>query len=78
MISLVEHPELDWRGRVTYLLAKDEIRQLELYAMDMLWVIARKQLATDILMPSEIWADKKKDMRSGKQIMEDLYKKLVG
>ena len=76
-ISLVEHPDLEWQGRFSYLIAKREKRQLELYAMDLLWSIA-KQYYDGLPMPSEIWAGKRKDDRSGKQILNDLMKGLGG
>ena len=60
-------------------MAKYEERQVDLYAMDLLWSIARKNLANDVPMPSEIWNNKvKNDRRSGKQIVDDLLKKLGG
>lgn len=79
MISLVEHPELDWNGRVNYLAARNEIRQWENYTADLLWVVASGKLQTAPPMPSEIWIGKeKKDNRSAKQIVDDLLDKLGG
>ena len=79
IISLVEQPSLTWAGRINYLLAKHEERQVDLYAMDLLWSLARSHLANDVPMPSEIWNNKvKNDRRSGKQIVDDLLKKLGG
>ena len=77
-ISLVEHPELDWVGRSNYLVAKQEEKRVDLYAMDLLWGIA-KQYYNGLPMPSEIWAEKDKiDRRSGQQILNDLMEKLGG
>lgn len=64
---------------MNYLSAKNEIRQVETYAMDLLWVCARDRLAKTPPMPSEIWSGKNKiDRRSGKQIINDLIKGLGG
>ena len=79
VISLVEQPTLEWIGRINYLAAKNEERQIDLYGMDLLWSIARRNYQSDIPMPSEIWNEKHKtDRRSGKQIVDDLLKKLGG
>ena len=70
---------MGWNGWVTYLIAKNEVRQIELYAMDLLWSIARTHYSSDIPMPSEIWNKKQKnDRRTAKQIKEDLLKGLGG
>ena len=54
--------------------AKNEVKQLDLYTMDLLWSIAQRNLQSDVPMPSEIWTDK----RTAKQIMKDLIKGLGG
>lgn len=60
------------------MIAKRENKYIELYAMDLLWSIAKERY-TDLPMPSEIWSRKaKKDNRSGKQIVNDLLKGLGG
>lgn len=59
--------------------AKNEVRQLDLYTMDLLWSIAQRNLQSDVPMPSEIWNRKQKaDKRTAKQIMKDLVKGLGG
>ena len=75
----MEHPELDWDGRANYLIARMEERRLEVYAMDLVWGIARRYY-DDLPKPSEIWTNKedKADHRSGDQIIDDLIKKLTG
>lgn len=79
MISLVEHPELEWTGRLSYLSAKAEIRNVQLYTSDLIWKLVQVKVRGDIPMPSEIWMGKNKvDRRSGKQIMGDLLKGLGG
>lgn len=79
VISLVEHPELDWIGRSNYLVAKNHIRQTELYIGDLIWSIAKRNLQGDVPMPSEIANGKNKiDRRSGKEIVSDLLDKLGG
>ena len=77
-ISLVEHPELDWIGRTNYLAAVTEQKRVDLYAMDLIWSIA-KRYYPDLPMPSEIWSGKNKiDRRSSKEILDDLLNKLGG
>ena len=51
---------------------------MNLYAMDILWSIARRYYP-DLPMPSEIWSGKNKiDRRSSKEILDDLLNKLGG
>jgi len=70
---------LEWTGRLNYLAAKNEVRAIELYSMDMLWALTKRHYSSDIPMPSEVWNNKNKiDRRSGKQIVNDLIKKLGG
>ena len=79
VISLVEHPELDWNGRINYLAAQNEVRQVEMYTADLVWAIAKQNYSSDIPMPSEVWNNRNKiDRRSGKQIITDLISKLGG
>ena len=78
MISLVEHPELEWIGRLNYLTARNEEIQVENYTRDLIWSLAKRHY-DNIPMPSEIWTNKNKvDRRSGKQIVSDLINKLGG
>lgn len=75
----MEHPALEWISRINYLEAKDEQAKVNLYAMDLLWSIARRNYQNDIPMPSEVWNGKNKtDRRSGKQIVQDLMDGLGG
>ena len=64
---------------MSFLAARTEVRQWENYTADLLWAVAKRNLQGDIPMPSEIWNNKSKiDRRSGKQIVQDLLKKLGG
>ena len=59
--------------------AKQHERQTDLYAMDLLWSIAKRNLDGDVPMPSEIGSGTNKiDRRSGKQIINDLLNGLGG
>ena len=61
------------------MLALYEEKQVDLYAMDLLWSVAKRNYSGDIPMPSEIWTNRNKvDRRSGKQIINDLLDKLGG
>ena len=76
---MVEHPELQWTGRVNYLRAKDEAKQIDLYTADLLWKLVKVHYDGDFPMPSEIWNNRNKiDRRSAKQIIDDLLDKLGG
>ena len=78
IISLVEHDQLDWNGRIAYIGAKAEQRRTEVYAMDLVWLIA-KRYYTGLPQPSEVDdGNRKEDRRSAEQIKKDLLKKLGG
>ena len=78
MISMVEHPELAWSGRYAYLAAKAEQKQTEVYAWDLVWLLAKVHY-DGLTQPSDIYYKKHKvDRRSGKQIAKDLIKGLGG
>ena len=63
---------------MAYLAARNEEKQIQLYGMDLVWLIA-KHYYDGLEQPSEIYFKrKKKDRRSGKQIINDLMKKLGG
>jgi hypothetical protein len=69
---------LGWVARENYLGARLEAKQVDLYAMDLLWGLAKRHYP-EIPMPSELWNGKNKiDRRSGKQIMQDLMDGLGG
>ena len=62
-----------------YLGAKFEERRTELYAMDLLWLLARTKYDIHTPQPTEYELNNKKvDKRNGKQIVNDLMKKLEG
>lgn len=78
IISLVEHDQLDWSGRVAYIGAKAEQRRTELYAMDLVWLMAKMHY-NNLPQPSEVENENRKDdRRSAEQIKKDLLKKLGG
>lgn len=64
---------------MNYLAARGEEKQVELYAMDLLWKLTTKFFVLESPMPSEIWNNMKRvDRRSGTQIVNDLLKGLGG
>lgn len=61
-----------------YLSAKAEKRRLEVYKMDLLWLIAKKHY-NGLPRPSDIENEKRmKDTRSAEQIKRDIVKRLGG
>lgn len=84
VISLVEHADLDWRGRFEYLLAVANKRRTDLYAMDLICLIARGLSAKwggtfNGTFPSDLEYDiKTQDNRSAKQIAQGILKRLRG
>lgn len=80
VITLAENPTLDWSGRYSLLRAKADRRRTEIYAMDLLWLVANKYYNGLPPKPSEIESGERapKDTRSAKQIKDDLIKRLVG
>ena len=77
IISLVDHPELEWQGRIAYLLARNEEKHVDLYAMDLIWAVASRYLQ-GARRPSEIWWGEKQDKRTAKQIIKDTINGLGG
>ena len=77
MISMVEQPLLGWAGRFAYLTAKFERSTIELYTMDLVYFIAKLNY-DGLKRPSDLYFKKKKDERSGKQIVQDLLDNLGG
>lgn len=77
VILCLTETQLDsWEARFPYLNAKIENRRLELYQMDLLWLIA-KRYYNELPQPSEVAnGAKKRDNRSAKQITSDILKKL--
>ena len=72
VISLVEYPLLDWRGRFNYLAAKEERKQLELYVMDLLWLDVKRHYETPLPQPSDGYTKKRTvDNRSAEEIIDD-------
>lgn len=78
MISMVEHPELEWNGRFSYLAAKAEQKKTEVYAWDLIWLLAKVHY-DGLKQPSDVYYKQATvDRRSGKQIADDLIKGLGG
>lgn len=63
---------------MNYLSAKAEVRRVEIYAMDLLWSIARRNYSSDIPLPSEVAANKRQDKRSAQQVIEDTISGIGG
>lgn len=60
------------------MIAKTHERRVSLYAMDLVWSIA-KQYYENLPIPSEVWINEnKRDTRSAKQIIADTMKKFGG
>ena len=77
VICLTEQTHLDWRGRIAYIGAKMERRKTELYAMDLVWMLARKYYDIQMPQPTKYELDHTPaDKRSGAQIAQDLLKKI--
>ena len=74
---LAEKPTLGWEGTIAYLSAKSKRTQLELYAMDLLWLVARVHYENLPQQPSEYY-NEKKDKRTAKQIKDSLIERLGG
>ena len=61
------------------MVAKSEKRRTELYAMDLIWLLARKYYDISTPQPSKTETEHKpEDRRTGAQITNDLLKKLKG
>ena len=78
VISLVEHTELNWAGRMAYLKAVTEKRATELYAMDLVWMLVNSKYTNfEAPMPSDLEIKRKTvDKRTSKKIKEDILKRL--
>lgn len=62
---------MSWAARRQYLAAKAERTRLEHYAMDLLWLLAKRNYE-DLPQPSKIAAGRPvRDTRSGQQILDD-------
>lgn len=63
---------------MAYLSAKLEQKQVELYAMDLLWLDVKRHY-DKLRQPSDVYFNRnKKDERNSKQIIEDTLKGLGG
>ena len=64
-----------WDARYAYMDVKAEDRRLELYNMDLLWLLAKRHY-DNLPQPSVVARGEKKDTRTAKQIEIDTLKKL--
>ena len=78
VLSLVEYPALGWRARQNYLEARTDERAIEIYGMDLVYLLANR-FYEGVEKPSEIYYTKHvKDTRSARTIVNDVVKKLTG
>ena len=78
VLCLAEVSLDSWEARYTYLSAKAEKRRVEMYQMDLLWLIA-KRWYPNIPQPSDIENERHvRDNRSAEQIKADIQKRLGG
>lgn len=77
VLCLSETQLMSWDAIFPYLSAKAEKRRLEVYQMDLLWLIA-KRWYPNLQQPSDIENQKPRDTRSASQIKSDIYKRLGG
>jgi hypothetical protein len=56
--------------------AKAEKRRTELYAMDLVWLLAKKYYDIQTEQPSAYETEHRRDRRTSEQIKKDLLKKL--
>lgn len=82
IISLVDHAELDWAGRFEYLRAVASKRQVDLYAMDLICLMARGMSAKwggtfQGELPSAIeYGTHKQDTRTAAEIKAHILKRV--
>lgn len=78
VLSLVEYPALGWRARQNYLEARTDERAIEIYGMDLVYLLASRQYE-GVERPSDIYYDRRiKDTRSARKIIEETVQKLTG
>lgn len=78
VLCLCEVPLDSWEARYPYLSAKAEKRRVEMYQMDLVWLIA-KRWYPNIPQPSSVENEKHiRDRRSAEQIKADIQKRLGG
>ena len=76
LILCLTETQLDsWSARMAYLEVKAENRRLELYQMDLLWLLAKRHYE-NLPQPSDIATADRKDKRTARQIEIDTLKKL--
>lgn len=78
VICLTEQTHLDrWDGRTAYIRAKSEQRKTDLYAMDLIWMIARKYYDISAPNPTKYELDHRLiDTRTAAEIKRDMLKKV--
>lgn len=76
LILCLTETQLDsWSARMAYLEVKAENRRLELYQMDLLWLLAKRHY-DNLPQPSDVAKGEHKDRRTARQIEIDTLKKL--
>lgn len=79
MILCLAETTLDsWDARRNYLVAKSEQERLELYNMDLLWLLA-KRYYQNLPQPSDVAESRRvSDIRTAKQIQQEIVRQLGG
>lgn len=69
---------MNWNGRIAYMNAKGRERQIQLYGLDLLWLLT-KRYYDDLPQPSEIAnSDNRQPGRSAQSIKDEIIEKLGG
>lgn len=79
MILCLAETTLDsWDARRQYLIAKSEQERLDIYGLDLLWLLAKRHYQ-NLPQPSDVAESKRMtDTRTAKQIQQDLAERLGG
>ena len=80
VISLVEQPHLEWKGRIAYLSAKLEERKTELYIGDLVYLLVKSKYDVGSApCPTDYeFKQVRRDTRSTEQIKNSILQKLKG
>lgn len=69
---------MGWAGRLSYLAAKHERKQVELYGLDLVWLLA-KRYYSGLQQPTDIYYKRKtEDKRTAEQIVDDVINSCGG
>ena len=75
VVSLATYPALEWRGRQAVLVAEAEQEALRLYAMDMLWMLVKREYQGDFPQPSKLIKHETKP--KGPQTAEEIINHII-